>query len=57
MAEELPLSLSTLAVFEPGPELAQRLQRLHWQMLGTMQVFLERMELAPGTYGLYPDHP
>lgn len=49
--------VSGSAVFEPGPELAYRLQRLHWQMLGTMQVFLERMELAPGTYGLYPDHP
>lgn len=42
------------AVFEPSPELAQRLQRLHWQMLVAMQVFLERMELAPGTYALYP---
>lgn len=45
------------AVFEPSPEQALRLQRLHWQMLGAMQVFLERAELAPGRYGLYPDHP
>lgn len=45
------------AIFEPSPELARRLQRLHWQMLGVMQVFLERMELAPGRYGLHPDHP
>ncbi|AXK76367.1 hypothetical protein TS71_09610 [Mycolicibacterium neoaurum] len=40
------------AVFEPGPELARRLQRLHWQMLSTMQVFLEHAELAPGRYEL-----
>lgn len=45
------------AIFEPSPELALRLQRLHWQMLPTMQVFLERLDLAPGTYGLNPDHP
>ena len=38
------------AIFEPTPELARRLQRLHWQMLPTMQVFLERATLAPGIY-------
>lgn len=48
---ELPPAVGA-AVFEPGPELAQRLQRLHWQMLVAMQVFLERAELAPGSYGL-----
>lgn len=41
------------AVFEPGPDLAQRLQRLHWQMLAAIQVFLERAHLAPGRYGLH----
>ncbi|MGK2868600.1 MAG: hypothetical protein ACSLFA_18550 [Mycobacterium sp.] len=51
---ELP-PVSGSAVFEPGPELADRLQRLHWQMLATMQVFLEHMELVRGTYGLHPD--
>lgn len=45
------------AIFEPSPELALRLQRLHWQMLGTMQVFLEQATLVPGTYGLHPEHP
>lgn len=61
--EQLPGSLRSCppqqgpAVFEPSPEQALRLQRLHWQMLGAMQVFLERAELAPGRYGLYPDHP
>lgn len=40
------------AVFEPGPELTRRLQRLHWQMLAVMQVFLEHAELAPGRYQL-----
>lgn len=45
------------ATFDPSPELALRLQRLHQQMLVAMQVFLEQMELAPATYALYPDHP
>lgn len=57
LGELPPAPESGPAVFEPSPELAQRLQRLHWQMLGTMQVFLEQMALAPGTYALYPDHP
>ena len=39
------------AIFEPDPDLARRLQRLHWQMFVVMQVFLERMALAPGRYG------
>ncbi|WP_395307620.1 hypothetical protein V4U86_19685 [Mycobacterium sp. AMU20-3851] len=39
------------AIFEPGPDLTRRLQRLHWQTLVAMQVFLERMTLAPGRYG------
>ncbi|TQK31213.1 hypothetical protein [Arthrobacter sp. SLBN-53] len=34
------------AVVAPGPELARRLQRLHWQMPATMPVFLEHAELA-----------
>lgn len=42
------------AIFEPSPELAERLQRLHWQMLVSMQVFVERVALAPGRYPLYP---
>ena len=37
-------------IFEPEPELAQRLQRLHWQMLVAMQVFVEHADLAPGVY-------
>jgi hypothetical protein len=41
------------AIFDPSPELAQRLQRLHWQMLVAMQVFAEQVVLAPGTYGLH----
>jgi hypothetical protein len=40
------------AIFQPSPELAHRLQRLHWQMLVTMQVFVEQMVLAPGRYRL-----
>lgn len=40
------------AVFEPEPALAAHLQRLHWQMLGAMQAFVENAELAPGTYDL-----
>ncbi len=40
------------AVFEPGPELAHRLQRRHWQTAAVMQVFLEQAELAPGTYDM-----
>ncbi|MGV0805909.1 hypothetical protein [Mycolicibacterium setense] len=40
-------------VFEPSPELADRLQRLHWQMLVAMQVFAEQADLAPGVYRLY----
>lgn len=51
---ELP-PVSGSAVFEPGPELQHRLQRLHWQMLATMQVFLEQAALTPGVYGLHPD--
>jgi hypothetical protein len=43
------------AVFDPSPELAHRLQRLHWQMLVAMQVFVEQMVLAPGVYRLYAD--
>jgi hypothetical protein len=43
------------AIFEPGPELALRLQRLHWQMLVAMQVFIEQMDLDPGVYGLHAD--
>lgn len=40
------------AVFEPEPALAEHLQRLHWQMLGAMQAFVENAELAPGVYDL-----
>ncbi|MHC9291906.1 hypothetical protein ACRCUN_05530 [Mycobacterium sp. LTG2003] len=40
------------AVFEPSPELAARLQRLHWQMLVAIQVFAEQANLAPGVYSL-----
>jgi hypothetical protein len=40
-------------VFEPSPELAQHLQRLHWQILVAIQVFAEQASLAPGVYGLY----
>jgi hypothetical protein len=40
------------AIFEPSPELASRLQRLHWQMLVALQVFAEQMVLTPGIYGL-----
>lgn len=40
------------AVFEPSPELAARLQRLHWQMLVGIQVFVEQASLEPGTYRL-----
>lgn len=39
-------------IFEPSPELADHLQRLHWQMLVAMQVFVEHADLAPATYGL-----
>ncbi|MDV3129851.1 hypothetical protein M1247_33440 [Mycobacterium sp. 21AC1] len=39
-------------IFEPGTDLAHRLQRLHWQMLVTMQVFVEHALLAPGSYRL-----
>jgi hypothetical protein len=41
------------AIFEPSPELAQHLQRLHWQMLVAIQVFAEQASLRPGVYGLY----
>jgi hypothetical protein len=40
------------AVFEPEPALAEHLRKLHWQMLGAMQAFVENAELAPGTYDL-----
>lgn len=50
LGELPPPPIDGPAVFEPSPEQAARLQRLHWQMLATMQVFLERAELAPGTY-------
>ncbi|WP_072396995.1 hypothetical protein [Hyphomicrobium sp. CS1GBMeth3] len=40
------------AVFEPEPELAAHLQRLHWQTLSAMQAFVENAELAPGVYDL-----
>jgi hypothetical protein len=39
-------------IFDPGPELAGRLARLHWQMLVAMQVFVEEADLSPGVYGL-----
>ncbi len=39
-------------VFEPEPELAAHLQRLHWQMLGAIQAFVENAEIAPGAYDL-----
>jgi hypothetical protein len=39
--------------FEPSPELAAHLQRLHWQMLVAIQVFAEQASLWPGVYGLY----
>ncbi|AHB50387.1 hypothetical protein W911_15655 [Hyphomicrobium nitrativorans NL23] len=39
-------------VFEPEPALAAHLQRLHWQMLGAMQAFVENAEIAPGVYDL-----
>lgn len=42
----------TPAVFNPEPALAAHLQRLHWQMLGAMQAFVENAEIAPGTYDL-----
>ena len=38
--------------FEPEPELAARLQKLHWQMLGAIQVFVENADIAPGAYDL-----
>ncbi|MCV7289188.1 hypothetical protein H7J87_28065 [Mycolicibacterium wolinskyi] len=47
-----PPPLDGPAVFEPSPELAARLQRLHWQMLVAMQVFVEHGNLAPGVYSL-----
>jgi hypothetical protein len=40
------------AVFTPEPALARHLQRLHWQMLGAMQAFVENAEIAPGVYAL-----
>lgn len=40
------------AVFEPEPALAHHLQRLHWQMLGAMQAFVENACIAPGVYDL-----
>lgn len=40
------------AVFEPEPALAAHLQRLHWQMLGAMQAFVENAEISPGVYDL-----
>lgn len=55
LGELPPAPASGPAIFEPSADLALRLQRLHWQMLGTMQVFLEQAALAPGTYGLHPD--
>jgi hypothetical protein len=39
-------------VFEPSPDLAGRLQRLHWQMLVAMQVFAEQANPRPGVFGL-----
>lgn len=39
-------------VFRPSEELRSHLQRLHWQMLGAMQAFVESAEIAPGVYGL-----
>lgn len=42
----------TPAVFNPEPALSAHLQRLHWQMLGVMQAFVENAEIAPGTYDL-----
>lgn len=36
--------------FRPEPELVQHLQRLHWQMLPAMQVFVENARLEPGLY-------
>lgn len=39
-------------VFEPDPELAAHLQKLHWQMLGAIQVFVENAEIEPGAYDL-----
>lgn len=49
-----------LGVLPPPPEdgsparlpsaLEERLGRLHWQMLGALQVFVANAELAPGTY-------
>ena len=38
--------------FEPDPALAAHLQRLHWQMLGAIQAFVENAEIAPGVYDL-----
>lgn len=40
------------AVFKPEPALAAHLQRLHWQMLGAMQAFVENAAIAPGAYDL-----
>ena len=57
LGELPPAPTEGQAVFEPSPELALRLQRLHWQMLGAMQVFLEQAVLTPGRYGLYPERP
>lgn len=45
-----PLPEGESGIFEPSPELATQLQRLHWQMLATMQVFVEHADLAPGFY-------
>lgn len=39
-------------VFEPEPELAQHLQRLHWQILGAIQVFVENAEIPAGLYDM-----
>jgi len=46
---EIPLTADG-SNWEPDPKLAARLQQLHWQMLGAMQVFVENAELEPGTH-------
>lgn len=43
------------AAFTPEPALAAHLQRLHWQILGTMQAFVENVELSAGVYDLDPE--
>lgn len=39
-------------IFDPAPDLARHLQRLHWQMLPAIQAFVEHAAFAPGTYTL-----